>query len=135
MKTPLKISIIDDDKICNFITTRLIRRSIEVETNIQEFVDSKDLLESLSQDNIPDIFFVDINLLREENGFDLIETIRLNYNTSNSLFVILTSSSHERDILRSQQVVVDYYVVKPLTSEKVKEVFETFKIKNYATNI
>ncbi len=64
----------------------------------------------------PDVILVDINL-KEEDGIDVIE--RLKNQGVKSKIVVLTSSCHKNDFLRSQKIKVDGYIIKSAFIEDI----------------
>jgi CheY-like chemotaxis protein len=122
------IMLIDDNKIDNFVSLRLIEKTLPgcrfiVATTAQEglkMLDSqKDELES-----IPDIIFLDINM-PALNGFDFLSRYEKlsEYITNKCKIVVLTSSEKDEDMsdMMKNKFVIQY-ISKPLTEEALLKV-------------
>jgi two-component system response regulator len=68
----------------------------------------------------PKLILLDLRLPRM-NGHDLLERIKEDPRTSRIPVVVLTSSSEERDVMRSYDVGVNSYIVKPVDFEQFTE--------------
>lgn len=74
----------------------------------------------------PDIILLDLNLPKK-NGRELLAEIKADDRLMTIPVVILTTSSHETDILRSYQLHVNCYLVKPVELEKFVEVVKSIE--------
>jgi two-component system response regulator len=68
----------------------------------------------------PKLILLDLRLPRM-NGHDFLERIKEDPRTSRIPVVVLTSSSEERDVMRSYDVGVNSYIVKPVDFEQFTE--------------
>lgn len=93
----------------------------KLSSNIYETGCIKDTLELLKI--IPvNIIIVDLNL-GKENGFDLIESVRKNYDYLK--YVVLTSSYNYMDFKKAQQLNVDGYILK---DSFIEDILYAFKV-------
>lgn len=122
-KTVQRILIIDDDPVNNMINQRLIKKfnsNFEIET-VMDATKALDKLEN-EPDTRPDLILLDINM-PVMNGWEFLEAVR---EKNLSIVVVMLSSSidkHDRSKSSSYPVVVDY-LIKPLSIQRLQEVFE-----------
>lgn len=119
--------IIDDDPITVFLHKKLIEifgvsHQIEIANDGGEALQLIwHYIQTKNEDKIPQLIFVDLNMPFMD-GFEFLEAYeRLNFENKDSVVVsVLTSSFSSSDINRVKEYpVVDHYIVKPLTEEKV----------------
>lgn len=132
MKKLSKILIIDDDPMTTYIQKRFLD-GFQVADQIEIVNDGEEALERIkydiqsgNDDNIPALIFVDLNMPFMD-GFQFLEAYQnLEFEIKDSVVVsVLTSSFSRKDINRVKEFpVVDDYVVKPLTQEKMMELME-----------
>lgn len=68
----------------------------------------------------PKVIFLDLKLPKL-NGLEILELIKKNPTTEKIPVVMLTSSQEEQDILKSYDLGVNSYIVKPLDFEQFAE--------------
>ena len=122
----LKILLIDDDKINNFLNRSIIEKHCGHECIISEFVNPEEAYDFLkdcvllNHENCPDVIFLDINM-PEMSGFELLEKLNEdNIRLPNTRIFILSSSLDPNDIERSKgfETVTDF-ISKPLDKSKI----------------
>ena len=120
-----KILLIDDDAAANYLSKELLEslnaaKEIEIAENVLR------ALKMISQEDCPDIVFLDIKMPGLD-GFDFLDKLKKLTLSKNVKIVMLTSSLRPEDKLRafSYKAVVDY-LEKPLTPEKVQMIATTF---------
>lgn len=74
----------------------------------------------------PDIVLLDLNLPKK-NGRELLADIKANESLKTIPVVILTTSSDEVDILKSYQLHVNCYLVKPVELDQFIEVIKSIE--------
>lgn len=74
----------------------------------------------------PDLILLDLNLPKK-NGRELLAQIKADDNLMIIPVVILTTSSDEADILKSYQLHVNCYLVKPVDLEQFVEVVKSIE--------
>lgn len=123
MKPPVKrILIIDDDPVNNMINQKLIKKfkpEVEISTTMNA-VEALKMLEE-NPDNKPDLILLDINM-PVMTGWEFLEEAR---SKGIELLVVMLSSSidkHDQSKSSNYPVVVDY-VVKPLSIDRLEELF------------
>lgn len=121
-----RILIVDDDEICNFLMTKLLERTGEL-NEIQSALNGEEALELLNScwrnsHALPDLIFLDLNMPLMD-GFGFLEVYnKLNFEGRRALIVVVSSSGDEKDIERAKQLGIDHYLTKPITLTQVKEV-------------
>lgn len=76
--------------------------------------------------NRPDLILLDLNLPKK-NGRELLAEIKADDNLKSIPIVILTTSSAETDILKSYQLNVNCYLVKPVDLEQFIQVVRSIE--------
>lgn len=117
------ITLIDDEEISNFLNRKMIE-SAALETDIEEFISSKEALNSIlnrPQIELPNIILLDIRM-PEINGFEFIERIiESNREDLNKIkIVVMTSSLYSKDKSKalSYPIVIDF-INKPITIDNI----------------
>jgi CheY-like chemotaxis protein len=131
-KLPL-IGIIDDDKIYQFMLTRLIKNNVLSE-RIVTFMDGEKAIQYLSENkadtkNIPDIIFLDINMPIMDGWQFLEEYANIKAELKKKIVIIMLSSSvNPIDVERANKITeIADYIVKPIKSEELKRVFDSLE--------
>ena len=121
----MNVIFIDDDEDLNFLQTRMCTRS-KIVTHF--FIASSGLqtLNYLSGNPVPpDVIFVDINM-PVMSGFEFIEEFEKKFQTQfpDTLLYVVSSSVRSNDKkLAMQYKSVQDFIVKPLTEEKLEEIY------------
>jgi response regulator of citrate/malate metabolism len=124
------VLLVDDDGVTNFINHRLIKK-MNITGCIQSAVNGNEALKylkdfSLKNDNKgPELVLLDINM-PVLDGFEFLEQFQtMSFsNKENIKIVILTTSTHQKDILKISSNTHIGYINKPLTQDKLMEVLE-----------
>lgn len=121
----IKLMLIDDDEINNFVNSKLIGLHFPG-SEIELCLSAKLALENLINGSNPDLILLDLNM-PEINGWEFIGKFRKTKKTIP--IIILTSSVNYSDYNKSKQYteVVDY-IDKPLNKLKLE------KIINYVSS-
>ncbi len=128
MHQPLKILLIDDDDINNFLTSELFSvYDCEINISSVQYVEEAlKIIESQIRNNesLPDVILLDINMPVTE-GWEFIEAfekIDQKY-TSKVRLYIYTSSEYYKDIERAKSYAsVKNIFLKPLNGEMIEEI-------------
>lgn len=117
----IKILITDDDKSVLFILEKILRT---VGCQVSTFETGEATLENLYH-NTYDTAIIDVKL-QDMNGIDLLKSIQRI--APNMTKILLTGYPSEEDKLRAIELGADYYLEKPIPSEKlIKLVTDTKK--------
>lgn len=133
MKNPIKLAcLIDDDKIY----VNLVKKIIEIKNlseNLIIFKNGKEaldyfrpILENLSEDKLPDIIFLDLNMPVMDGWEFLGEFIKIKngFNKKITLYVV-SSSIDSRDLERAKSFsMVEDYLIKPIELKKFEKIFD-----------
>jgi CheY-like chemotaxis protein len=128
MKALKSVLLIDDDKINNYINERLIRKTgfcncIAIKNNGEEallYLQN----ECIPQNEIPDLILLDINM-PVINGIEFIEIfIQKHPQLLKKIKIcVLSTSENESDLQKIKLLGDFYYVSKPLTSQKLMDIY------------
>ncbi|WP_338790781.1 response regulator [Bernardetia sp. MNP-M8] len=127
------ICIIDDDPIYTF-TTRKIMELGNFSNYIEVFKNGKEALEALkprveAHQNVPEVIFLDLNMPIMD-GWQFLDEFTMP-NTKQITIYIVSSSIDPADLKKAKQYsLVTNYIIKPITSEKLKELFDDMKNNN-----
>ena len=115
----IKLMLIDDDEINNFVNSKLIGLHYP-STNIELCLNAKLALKKLNDGSNPDLILLDLNM-PEINGWEFIGEFRKT--RKNIPIIILTSSVNFSDYNKSKQYseVIDY-IDKPLNKLKIEKI-------------
>jgi CheY-like chemotaxis protein len=128
----VSILLVDDDEINNFISIKLIKKAL-ITTEIMACLNGKFAIEQLvsiqkkTPDKLPDYILLDINM-PIMNGWEFLDEYkRLNIDPSGKTKIFIISSSvFSNDINKARSYpLVKSFISKPLSVEKIKEMFET----------
>lgn len=129
MKRLKSILLIDDDAVTNFLHESLIQE-FNVTENIKVIENGEDAFQYLKQfyleGNCPELIFLDLNM-PITNGFEFLESFKLlDSIRDDSVIIILSSSELNSDKVVADSFGVNDFIVKPLTAEKLRGVFEKY---------
>ena len=128
----LKILIIDDDEINNFIATKLISR-IEPVADVFTCLNGEEGIDFLKshineREELPDVILLDINMpVMNGWGFlDTFEKIKDSIVGKKIMINMLSSSVYNDDITKAETYsTVSKFISKPLTIDKIKEIYSS----------
>lgn len=133
MEEPIELAcIIDDDKIYVNLVKKIIEikhlsRNLIIFKNGKEALDYfKPILENLSENNLPDIIFLDLNMPVMDGWEFLGEFIKIknSFNKKITLYVV-SSSINPRDLERAKSFnLVTDYLIKPIELKKFEKIFD-----------
>lgn len=133
MRNHLIICIVDDDKIQQLIATRTIEKQ-DLADKILTFPDGEQAIEFLTKhlddnEDMPDVIFLDINMPIMDGWEFLEEYIKIKPYIGKKITIYMVSSSIDTaDIERAEKISeISDYIVKPVTSEKFKELIEALE--------
>jgi CheY-like chemotaxis protein len=122
-----KVLLIDDDKVSNFLSSLIIKKTLiaEVVKECSDGQEGLDFLRSLNEiSEIPDILFLDLNM-PVLDGWQFLNEFGLLDKRVQMPIYILTSSNYEGDLIKSKEFdAVKGYIVKPLSKDLATAIFE-----------
>ena len=133
MEQPIELAcIIDDDNIYVNLVKKIIEikklsRNLIIFKNGQEALDYfKPNLEKMSQEGLPDIIFLDLNMPVMDGWEFLGEFVKIknSFNKKINLYVV-SSSIDPRDLERAKSFnLVADYLIKPIELKKFEKIFD-----------
>ncbi|GCD79184.1 response regulator [Schleiferia thermophila] len=121
----MKIMLVDDDPIFNFIARKLIE-STKIEHELEEYLDGSEALEAIKQkkspDELPDRILLDINMPKV-NGWQFLEALR-HLNISKDVSVTIVTSSIDGEDRRKAFSFpeIDEFLIKPISKKEIAEI-------------
>lgn len=119
------IYLADDDRDDRDFFVDAIRE-IDPDFIVEQARDGMYLMESLlalSQRELPDFIFLDINMPRK-SGLDCLQELRNNENLKEVSIIMLSTSSDPENIQMALELGATFYAVKPSSFEKLKFLLE-----------
>jgi response regulator of citrate/malate metabolism len=121
------VLLIDDDGVTNFINHRLIKK-MNITDCISSAMNGNEALKYLkdfsqsNNNNAPELILLDINM-PVLDGFEFLEQFeKITFaNKERIKIIFLTTSTHQKDILKISSNTKIGYINKPLTQEKLQE--------------
>ncbi|TAH09244.1 MAG: response regulator [Sphingobacteriia bacterium] len=133
MKSACVVCIIDDDEVYQFTVTRTIHTQ-KLAKKILVFTDGEQAIQFLSDnistnDNIPDIIFLDINMPIMDGWQFLDEYVKLKPRIGKQITIFMVSSSVDPTDIRRARAIgeISDYIIKPITPEQLKEIIEALE--------
>lgn len=127
----VEIPIADDCPKDIEATCRFLNKS-EILNNISTVCNGVELLDYLKKTNgyqevkTPDFTLLDIKM-SNKNGLEALEEIKTNDAMNHIPIVMLTSSIHDEDILKSYKNYANCYIKKPVDSDQFKHILSCFE--------
>jgi CheY-like chemotaxis protein len=125
MKKVKSILLVDDDSTSNFMA-QLLLEDLNVAEHISTTLNGQEALDYIqthsTADTCPNLILLDINM-PVMNGFEFLEHFRQLPVSNHIQVVMLTSSVYHKDMEKAKSYQINYYVSKPLTTEKLQEIF------------
>lgn len=124
----VRILLVDDDEINNFISVKLIKKTL-INTEIKTCLNGKFAIDELANiqedkpDELPDYILLDINM-PIINGWEFLEEYeRLNIDPQGKTKIFIISSSvFNNDINKAKSYpLVKDFISKPLSIDKIKD--------------
>lgn len=120
MKDPLNLLLIEDDRI-EVMKLERTMKSLQLSHNINVAANGEEALEILSDGTeLPDLILLDLNMPKL-NGIEFLKILKSNETLKFIPTVILTTSSHKKDLLQCYKIGVSGYILKPLKYEDYVE--------------
>ncbi len=127
----MKVFIIDDDQLSIFLTQSMLELE-NVTQSIHTFQSASDALDALhacSENTMPDVVFLDLNMpiMDGWNFLTAIAPLKQRIGEDKCCIYILTSSLDVADITRSKEYpFVSGFLHKPLSSEDISHIYNQY---------
>lgn len=112
---PIKVMLVDDQKMANFITRKLIEVT-GFSTEVVDYTIPQEALLDLNNTN-PDLIFLDLNM-PEVNGWQFLEVLTEKQNQTQVVIVTSSTSKHDKEKAQKYAQVIDF-LEKPLTKNTI----------------
>ena len=112
---PIKVMLVDDQKMANFITRKLIEVT-GFSTEVVDYTAPQEALLDISNTN-PDLIFLDLNM-PEVNGWQFLEVLTEKQNQTQVVIVTSSTSTHDKEKAQKYAQVIDF-LEKPLTKNTI----------------
>jgi len=124
-----KVLLVDDDEIVNSINKVIIQHANFAEEVLTETlaIEAIDLIKKTSQENLPELIFLDVNM-PEMDGWDFLDEFsKAGFDGSHPKIIMLTSSINPRDEQRANEAKqVTAFLSKPLSPELLGAISKKF---------
>lgn len=128
-KTPSRILLIDDN-LTTIHLNQLVIEKVEKSAQVLTASDGKTALDMLQDcarkgDAFPDLIFVDLKMPAMD-GLEFFEKFKEHFQNhlAQTRIVMLTTSMNSADLRKATAAGITHFFNKPLTTSKLKEVFE-----------
>lgn len=126
-QTPKTVTILlaEDDPDDRLLVKEAFEESHLLNT-LETVEDGEELMDYLNQKGdfagrpMPNLILLDLNMPRK-NGMEALEEIKADANLRRIPVIVLTTSKAEEDILRTYDLGVNSFIVKPVTFESLVE--------------
>lgn len=129
MKKLIKILLVDDDELFNYIHLEILKK-LKLAEKVEIAVNGKEALNFFKGENkesFPEIVLLDIDM-PIMNGFEFLHELSTNYEDAfnKTQIIMLTSSISQRDIDKAKEYKVSGYLNKPLNVDTFQETLKKF---------
>ena len=125
------ILLVEDDSITNFINDRLLK-NMNVATDIALASNGKEAICYLqkkleTENSFPELILLDLNM-PVMDGFEFLSQFKSlpEQKRKESLIIVLTTSTHNKDLQKLKESEHIAFLNKPLTKEKVLSIFDKY---------
>lgn len=125
-----QLTLVDDDEIFVFLTTKMIEKTKLVDL-IKVFENGLDALNFLKEnsnniDELPDIILLDLSMPIMDGWQFLEEYVKINPLIGKTITIYICSSSISPDDIRRAKAIneVSDFIIKPMTNDKLVEMIK-----------
>lgn len=118
-----------DDNEGDIILTKEALKEAKIKNNISVAMDGQealDVLRGTAENLLPDLILLDINLPKID-GLEVLTSIKQDNRLKMIPVIMLTTSSSERDILKSYTNYANCFITKPVDLNRFMEVVRTIE--------
>jgi CheY-like chemotaxis protein len=114
-----KILLIDDDFVDNYLNKQLLDQ-MQLAEEVTICASAQEALQLIKQE-WPGLILLDINMpvMSGLEFLEILHTMEAQNHFQECPVVLLTSSIHPDDLTKAAELKADYYLVKPLTEDKI----------------
>ena len=125
MEKSLEILLVEDSPADVRLTQEALK-DINIQYNLTVVNDGEDAMTYLNKQKkikLPDVILLDLNLPRK-NGHEVMEEIKNDEIFEQIPVVVLTVSQDEEDVLKALDLKMNYYINKPVNSNRLGAVLQ-----------
>lgn len=134
---PLKIAVVDDDQVYQFIINRTLKK-LQPDSKILNFPNCGDFFNFLKRNTttptlLPDLVFLDINT-PFMNGWEFLESyqgIKESLQKDIEMYLVTSSVDPNDGIQANENPALSGFFSKPLRPDQLAEIIHKVSIKNY----
>lgn len=126
MKTKKTILLVEDDHV-DAMTVERALKDVRVTNPLHVASDGEEALEYLKTNDTPCLILLDLNMPRM-NGIEFLQAVKSDDKTRKIPVVVLTTSEAEQDKIKSFELCVAGYMVKPVDYNRFVELIRTIDI-------
>ncbi|MCK9451201.1 MAG: ATP-binding protein [Bacteroidales bacterium] len=124
----LRILLVEDDKSNLIVLTQLLKKYGQVEQAADGAIALKAVVQSIQENNLFDLFFIDINLPAPWDGVKLMHFIKANHSIyAQTPFVAQTAYGMAGDKDRFMREGFNGYIAKPMKPDELALLIESFQ--------
>lgn len=129
------VLLVDDDKVSNFISERVIKK-LDLCNNVRVSNNGEEALLyltkyccSFEENHFPELIILD-NHMPEMNGIEFLETIKeINISSNHKMkIVVLTGTDNPEEKEKILKLGIEKIYSKPLTEEKLMEIVQDYQV-------
>jgi len=126
MKTKKTILLVEDDHV-DAMTVERALKDVHVTNPLHVVTDGGAALEYLKTNDAPCLILLDLNM-PGMNGIEFLQAVKSNDTTRSIPVVVLTTSEDEQDKIKSFDLSVAGYMVKPVDYNRFVEIMRTIDL-------
>jgi CheY-like chemotaxis protein len=126
------VLLIDDDKICNYLHEKIIRR-LNISPEVKIACNGKEALRTIKNhiaefNEAPQLILLDLKM-PVMDGFEFLKKFKEEEPQAyaNTHIIILTTSAHPKDLEKISKIRKTIFYNKPLTEKNIMEICNKFK--------
>jgi len=109
------VLMVDDDAINHDVVSRHLE---DLEYNIKSFIDGKEVLNYVENNEKPDLILLDV-MMPELSGYEVCKKIRQKYSSAELPVIMLTAKNQKKDLVDGFTVGANDFITKPFSKKEL----------------